>query len=526
MAQRLGRVNRRGTGAAEIDVIYENDPDPKKKDDPFEKARWATLRHLQKLPGCDWIADRHEANPHELGKLTDPLTRKEREEIFSPKPQLVETSDILFDAWALTTIRNKLPGRPEVEPYLHGINDDPPRTTVAWREEVERLTPEVLKRNKTDAEEVLELYPLKPHEELSEPTYGRNKVFEQLEAIAARDAKREPDKRLSAWVVEPDGSVEVYPLEKLVEKDKQKKPLVPLGGRTVVLPPQAGGLAGGLLKGDEPFNGDPTYYDVSGEWYDDATKTLPRRQRLWGDFAEFEDEPDGMRLVRRFDFASADATGDEDAAGKSWYWFVRPGSADDDGSKTAKAPITWKHHTQDVTDRATKIADTLLKDCPDLHRALVLAARFHDLGKRRIVWQRSIGNPDPTNCYAKSGKDPKTGRLWKPLELTTYRHEFGSLLDVLNKDEFKQLGDEMKELVLHLIAVHHGRGRPHFPAEEVFDPEPNGRDVSAVAAEVPRRFARLQRKYGRWGLAYLESLLRAADYAASANPSAFAEEGK
>ena len=33
------------------------------------------------------------------------------------------------------------------------------------------------------------------------------------------------------------------------------------------------------------------------------------------------------------------------------------------------------------------------------------------------------------------------------------------------------------------------------------------------------RFAKLQRKYGRWGLAYLESLLRAADYAASSSPS-------
>ena len=51
------------------------------------------------------------------------------------------------------------------------------------------------------------------------------------------------------------------------------------------------------------------------------------------------------------------------------------------------------------------------------------------------------------------------------------------------------------------------------------DPEPKGRNVDDIAAEVPRRFARLQRKFGRWGLAYLESLLRAADYAASANPS-------
>ena len=36
-----------------------------------------------------------------------------------------------------------------------------------------------------------------------------------------------------------------------------------------------------------------------------------------------------------------------------------------------------------------------------------------------------------------------------------------------------------------------------------------------LAREVPRRFGRLQRKYGRWGLAYLESLVRAADIMAS-----------
>ena len=46
----------------------------------------------------------------------------------------------------------------------------------------------------------------------------------------------------------------------------------------------------------------------------------------------------------------------------------------------------------------------------------------------------------------------------------------------------------------------------------------------SLLAEIPRRFARLQRTYGRWGLAYLESLLRAADYAASAHPSQTVED--
>jgi CRISPR-associated endonuclease/helicase Cas3 len=117
----------------------------------------------------------------------------------------------------------------------------------------------------------------------------------------------------------------------------------------------------------------------------------------------------------------------------------------------------------------------------------------------------------------------------KPRELgDSYRHEFGSLVDVLDNAqaylcEFKALSDDMQDVVLHLIAVHHGFGRPHFPTDNAFDPEPKRANVEQIATEVPRRFARLQRKYGRWGLAYLESLLRAADYAASANPSKFAE---
>jgi CRISPR-associated endonuclease/helicase Cas3 len=78
--------------------------------------------------------------------------------------------------------------------------------------------------------------------------------------------------------------------------------------------------------------------------------------------------------------------------------------------------------------------------------------------------------------------------------------------------------------VQHLLATHHGQGRPHFTAEQIIDPDHRIVECEPIAIEVPRRFARLQRKFGRWGLAYIESLLRAADYAASAEPSKFYEE--
>jgi CRISPR-associated endonuclease/helicase Cas3 len=105
----------------------------------------------------------------------------------------------------------------------------------------------------------------------------------------------------------------------------------------------------------------------------------------------------------------------------------------------------------------------------------------------------------------------------RSLDLGKYRHEFGSLLDLVEKPEFAVLSSEDRELLLHLVAAHHGRARPHFSMQEAFDPGAGKTEVMShdLAKQVPRRFAQLQRKYGRWGLAYLESILRAADALAS-----------
>jgi CRISPR-associated endonuclease/helicase Cas3 len=90
-----------------------------------------------------------------------------------------------------------------------------------------------------------------------------------------------------------------------------------------------------------------------------------------------------------------------------------------------------------------------------------------------------------------------------------------------------------RELVLHLIASHHGHGRPFAPV--VLDSSPQGisgrleeTDISLDAAAracwspthrldsgVAERFWRLTRRYGWWGLGYLEALLRLADWYAS-----------
>jgi CRISPR-associated endonuclease/helicase Cas3 len=516
MAQRLGRVNRFGDGDAEIDVVYDASWENKKEDEPIEQARCKTMALLKELPQ---VGERQSASPLALMRLRQREDLKSNlESAYTPPPTILPVSDILFDSWALTTIRGRLPGRPPVEPYLHGIEDERrAETYIAWREEVWELRdmfedPRQLEEFATD---LLEDYPLKPHELLRDSTSRKNTgVRDALASLA-----RENGEDLPAWIQGPDETVVVTTLGQASE--------LSLASRTVVLPPQAGGLkiAGGrslgFFDGRENFEKDyRNLYDVADEWWDENGSR--RRVRVWGDDPEFEEKTTDMRLVRTIDTNPAAEEKEEgDATGRRfWHWYELPRTGDNDGSKAAKGAVEWQVHTDDVLCNAKSIVEHL-RLSEELRNALIVTAKSHDLGKKRKLFQRILGNMRTDILLAKSGKKKQP---LGPRE--DYRHEFGSLLDAQDEAEFGRLSDEMKDLLLHVIAAHHGRGRPHFPADEAFDPQPNGKDVPAIAAEVPRRFARLQRKYGRWGLAYLESLLRAADYAASATPSAFLEEDR
>ena len=88
------------------------------------------------------------------------------------------------------------------------------------------------------------------------------------------------------------------------------------------------------------------------------------------------------------------------------------------------------------------------------------------------------------------------------------------------------LGDE--DLVLHLLASHHGRCRPlapwvHDSAPVQVEWQDSGLEMRASSdhglarldSGVGDRFWRLVRRYGWWGLAWLEALVRLADHAQS-----------
>jgi CRISPR-associated endonuclease/helicase Cas3 len=232
-----------------------------------------------------------------------------------------------------------------------------------------------------------------------------------------------------------------------------------------------------------------------------------------------------MRRIRTIDTRpNGDDDDEESASRRDWHWYERPQGGDSDGSKGSERPVTLDDHTRDVVRHVEAIVAKLPLP-QEMKTAFVKAAEWHDRGKGRPTFQKVLGNWKGDPLLAKSGQTQGRRGLRED-----YRHEFGSLVDVLTESqpdfaELQKLTPDMRELVLHLIAAHHGRGRPHFPRDEATHPA-NGPGADQIARDVPRRFARLQRKYGRWGLAYLESLLRAADYAASAAPSKFYQEGE
>ncbi len=113
----------------------------------------------------------------------------------------------------------------------------------------------------------------------------------------------------------------------------------------------------------------------------------------------------------------------------------------------------------------------------------------------------------------------------------TFRHE---MLSVQIAERHAPLPDDrdLADLFLHLVASHHGHARPFAPIST--DPHPPavegrlGETHLVLSAEerarwtphrvdsgLADRFWRLTRRYGWWGLAYLEAIVRLGDWYAS-----------
>jgi CRISPR-associated endonuclease/helicase Cas3 len=219
-----------------------------------------------------------------------------------------------------------------------------------------------------------------------------------------------------------------------------------------------------------------------------------------------EAHPRGLRPVwtARLPAPAGDEDANEDVLE---YWSAR-WSFDGETAASKREQSLTEHHQWAAAEMLLTAERVGLP--ATLTECLVRAIALHDHGKDRRAWRRAAGAPLSGEALAKT-------RSTRMGDLGGYRHEFGSLRDALDSSRYRAelevLGHDLRELALHLIAAHHGRARPSIAAideEEIFA------DVLAEdALEAGLRYARLQRAWGPWGLAWLEALLRAADARAS-----------
>jgi CRISPR-associated endonuclease/helicase Cas3 len=165
-----------------------------------------------------------------------------------------------------------------------------------------------------------------------------------------------------------------------------------------------------------------------------------------------------------------------------------------------------EEHRSWVEERAWALAKSL--GLPKQYEEMLCTAAFlHDEGKRARRWQRAFNAPHGEDAWAKT-EGPINYAL-----LDGYRHEFGSIISVGTHERLQRLPEDLRDLALHVIAAHHGYARPFIETLGCDDYPPSV--LGPYAKSIALRFEKLQQRWGPWGLAWWESLLRSVDQRAS-----------
>ncbi len=205
---------------------------------------------------------------------------------------------------------------------------------------------------------------------------------------------------------------------------------------------------------------------------------------------------------------------------------------EDDTTSYSTGYVTLEEHNLGVASRAKRYAigcglsqnfiDTIEK-----------AGLLHDLGKSDLRFQVLLRGGNPWvqgELLAKSEDLPQTrGEFEKARRNSGYpehgRHELLSTRFAEKITEQLSSDRDMVNLMLHLVESHHGRCRPFAPV--IFDKNPINVEINfenitvnynsdtqleLLDSGVSDRFWYLTRRYGWWGLCWLEAILRLADH--------------
>lgn len=531
MVQRLGRVNRLGDFANSLVDVF---PMPSEKDRDAETPADATRLGRWRAPfdTQHWTRDqdgRLDASPRMLRRLRDdPDFAALIAKATTPEPLRPALTHELVDAWSMTSLEEH-PGRPDVSPWIRGWVEEEPQTRVIWRRVLPVRAHEDEASARHELAEYFEAAPPHISEVLEDRTSNIVKLLQERAKALLKPVKGDKTE-VSEGAASDEGNSRLGPASiaavvlsqsrdidevldiRDIDDAETRHLLTRLQGRTVVLDARLGGLdPSGLAnskKGEAPSTLD------GGGWNDEELELIGFRVRT---VAHGTDDAAEWRVAYSRLFEQRDDEGDDISSALEWRveeWIGE--AADRKDPALARTEQGLAEHQSLATQWADKISARL--SLPQDHsRMLAAAAAAHDDGKARSNWQAYAGNPGferdpvrhPPRAKFKTRPNPALLRIGEE----TYRHEFGSLHDVAARDGLKDIASsELRDLALHLIAAHHGNTRPVIvPVDQSVPPTAS----LALAREAALRFARLQRHWGPWGLAWWEALLRAADAGAS-----------
>jgi CRISPR-associated endonuclease/helicase Cas3 len=214
-----------------------------------------------------------------------------------------------------------------------------------------------------------------------------------------------------------------------------------------------------------------------------------------------------------------------------------PATEDDRLGSTPGYAQTLNDHSCMVRNRAAEFSGKagLRQDLAD---DVALAAYLHDAGKADPRFQMMLYGGDwlavdEMRILAKSEKRASPADWTKAGLPEKWRHEALSVRIAREHALLKQAHDP--ELILWLIGVHHGYGRPLFPHADAWDERdrydlvnidgsaatlrrgagPQSLAFSFNGRDWPQIFEHLKRRYGIWELSRLEAIVRLADHRAS-----------
>ena len=557
LRQRLGRLDRRGTYFRDTEsparawiLGIRPELNAKRPDPIYGDAVKATWGHLQRLAD-----DRNvDVGPQSLTGFPD--------DALAPRCSAPLLLDTHVDAWVQTNPQPIV--QPPIDWFLHGIDrSGTPEVSIVWRLDRRR--------------QALELVPPRQAESLSVPIDAARSWLSDDSEVDFADVQtfqpgdderrkvsgcdrwrgfgRDPEPIKSTGDIRPGDTLIVDPREGGLHAhtwDPSAKGEVPdLGdaaqaahGRRVTLrldkrvPSQiqysaAPPAPGDALDPDSPVR-DPR--SRIPEWLETEVA------RWTPDEAQDATSVDWRNVMERLirGFGSVLVRGDASDADEYYVLVERsqtgrpvvdPGMLDgsDDAASRTGSAVTLRKHLGGVAACVARIGRSL-----GLSSSLVddlrLAAKYHDVGKVDPRFQAQLVGGDEVaqamldEPLAKSLPGTRKVQCYP----TGMRHELASVaLLVSNPTALATANDP--DLVLHLIGTHHGWARPLPPA--IQDPDPRrltyrdgsttletNRDLASgtLAVEMADRFWRLVERYGHYGLAWLEAILRLADIRESA----------